>query len=79
MYFHFQIIAKNCLHLTHVITQKVIKKHKIFILILSLLIKFSLFIVLIIVGLCELSFYDDDYQLLCFPAVKSGFMQCAVC
>lgn len=28
-------------------------------------------------GLCEISTYDDDYQLLCFPAVKSGFMQCA--
>lgn len=29
-------------------------------------------------GLCELSSVDDDTQLLCFPAVKSGFMQCAV-
>lgn len=28
-------------------------------------------------GLCELSAFDDDYQLLCFPAVKSGFMQAA--
>lgn len=29
-------------------------------------------------GICELSSCDDDCQLLCFPAVKSGFMQCAV-
>lgn len=28
-------------------------------------------------GLCELSSNDEDYQLLCFPAVKSGFMQVA--
>lgn len=29
-------------------------------------------------GICELSSCDDDCQLLCFPAIKSGFMQCAV-
>lgn len=29
-------------------------------------------------GICELSSNDDDgNQILCFPAVKSGFMQCA--
>ena len=29
-------------------------------------------------GLCELSSNDDDHQFICFPAVRSGFMQIAV-